>query len=541
VYLPNSTGMPERYAGRRSTSTFAAWLCTIVILLCATDSVATPRAVWLFAGLHPVDSTISRELLTRAEGMLEAALRRGAPGELDVRIAWPAAEPVPKSVTRDMGSAHAALTSGLDRYLDMRMPEAAAQLEHARDLYLKHLGWLGSADPFVQASLYLAMARLADGDEESCRRVLQVLLRRLPSENLPLSEFPPELADLLDMERAGLRANSRLSLVSSPPGAHVVIDGRLRGRTPLTVDGLIEGPHDVRLEAAGHAPWVRRLRLGAGEVQQPVRLRAIDGDLGAGALERAWRADSHSADLRSAADAFAGDAGASAVIIGWAGHGDGDAPTLFVARFDRGGTRIGAIAAVPLRTDGLDRAIDEAAGVLTETGGGSVSPELEARFLGLARRARSPEGDTAHLVVAIGAGAGLAEQVSDPGVAPVPLVIAFGLSTPLDGGWEVSGMMRAQPLEPRAYLAVAGARYRPAGPSGALGLLVGGAFGQVAHTITDTETGRASVAGTVGVAAGLGLRSLIGGTVMTLDLVAVILRPDFTVHADLLVGAQIGL
>jgi hypothetical protein len=90
-------------------------------------------------------------------------------------------------------------------------------------------------------------------------------------------------------------------------------------------------------------------------------------------------------------------------------------------------------------------------------------------------------------------------------------------------------------------MAIAAGRYRPGGADSAFGLMLGGAFGQIAHTITDTETGRASVAGTVGLSGGAGFAVTVGEQTLTIDVVATTLRPDFTLHVDLLVGAQVGL
>lgn len=475
----------------------------------------------VFAGVTVADPAVPAALLARTEIALEAALRNAGPGRLDIRVALPRGGALPVGVDRDLAEATAALDAGLDRYLDMRMGEAADRLQSARDLFDKRLGWLGSADPLIEASLYLAMSRLADGDEGACQRVLQLLLLRLPDEDLPLSEFPPELADLLEVGRTRLKARSRLTVAAAPPGAHVIIDGRLRGRAPLTVDGLTEGRHALRIEAPGHDPWVRQISVGPGQARQPVRLDP--GDPARTPLDLAVRSGAQSA--------FAGR------ILGEAGR-----RVLAVARFDRGRPGVAALAFHDLDGAGSadpKTAADVTAGAVVDPDAPAPSPAELVRWAGGAPPSEARAA--AHLTLAVGTGAGLAEQVSEPGVAPVPVILALGLSTPLEGGWEAVGMMRAQPLEPRAYMALAAARYRPSGAGGALGLLLGGAFGQIAHTITDTETGRASVAGTVGLAGGVGLVGPIAGRILTLDLVATTLRPDFTFHVDLLLGTQIGL
>jgi serine/threonine-protein kinase len=46
-------------------------------------------------------------------------------------------------------------------------------------------------------------------------------------------------------------APGRLSVSTDPAGASVYVDGRLAGRTPLTLDTLSVGNHRVRLQHPG--------------------------------------------------------------------------------------------------------------------------------------------------------------------------------------------------------------------------------------------------------------------------------------------------
>jgi serine/threonine-protein kinase len=57
----------------------------------------------------------------------------------------------------------------------------------------------------------------------------------------------------------------RLVVESSPPGASILIDGKLREeRAPATI-ATPEGDHTVEVALAGHRPWRRSVTLGAGE------------------------------------------------------------------------------------------------------------------------------------------------------------------------------------------------------------------------------------------------------------------------------------
>jgi len=56
-------------------------------------------------------------------------------------------------------------------------------------------------------------------------------------------------------------AGARLNVASEPPGASVLVNGRLAGSTPLTLDGLTPGTYGVRLEKSGCKPISRQLTL----------------------------------------------------------------------------------------------------------------------------------------------------------------------------------------------------------------------------------------------------------------------------------------
>lgn len=61
------------------------------------------------------------------------------------------------------------------------------------------------------------------------------------------------------------RARASMQVVSDPPGAAILIDGRPVGRTaPTLLDNLDPGEHRLRLELDGHEPWEGTVRLAAG-------------------------------------------------------------------------------------------------------------------------------------------------------------------------------------------------------------------------------------------------------------------------------------
>ena len=59
-----------------------------------------------------------------------------------------------------------------------------------------------------------------------------------------------------------------LKITSSPEGAEVTVNGIVRGRTPLTVEGIARGSADVRLSLDGFTPETRKPVMRAGETQE---------------------------------------------------------------------------------------------------------------------------------------------------------------------------------------------------------------------------------------------------------------------------------
>ena len=70
---------------------------------------------------------------------------------------------------------------------------------------------------------------------------------------------PSEAADAVEPEPITTGA---LSIASTPPGASVTIDGEAReGVTPLRVDALALGPHEIVVALEGHRPWQQNVEV----------------------------------------------------------------------------------------------------------------------------------------------------------------------------------------------------------------------------------------------------------------------------------------
>ncbi len=58
-----------------------------------------------------------------------------------------------------------------------------------------------------------------------------------------------------------------LSLISTPPGARIFVDGEVRGQTPLTIGTIEPGTHTIRAELAGCEPQTLTVEIGRAQAK----------------------------------------------------------------------------------------------------------------------------------------------------------------------------------------------------------------------------------------------------------------------------------
>jgi hypothetical protein len=107
----------------------------------------------------------------------------------------------------------------------------------------------------IAAGLVLIAATFAimEGYTPSTAPIMEAVRRATPAPEAPRPE-PPVAAN------AG-----RLAITTQPPGAHVSIDGKAAGDTPLTLDTVRPGRHVITLTGASGASAKRTVRVEAGQ------------------------------------------------------------------------------------------------------------------------------------------------------------------------------------------------------------------------------------------------------------------------------------
>jgi hypothetical protein len=87
----------------------------------------------------------------------------------------------------------------------------------------------------------------------------------------PMSEIAPALVG--SAQQAPVAVATELTLVSTPDGADVEIDGSFVGSTPSTIT-LANGDHTVRVSMKGYPPYEKNLRTSGGKINLHADLNA---------------------------------------------------------------------------------------------------------------------------------------------------------------------------------------------------------------------------------------------------------------------------
>jgi len=108
---------------------------------------------------------------------------------------------------------------------------------------------------------------LALRDLELGSRTITVTRRGYIAEDhrVVLTAARPSRSLELRLVSASAAATGTLVVESRPSGAAVVIDGKPRGTTPLTIDALAPGDYRVSLSLAGFQAFATTVRVVAGE------------------------------------------------------------------------------------------------------------------------------------------------------------------------------------------------------------------------------------------------------------------------------------
>ena len=173
----------------------------------------------------------------------------------------------------DLDAGRAALLEGQQAMEDLELVRAIVLLERAALALGRARDEAGARA--VEALDLLARAHAASRDERRAMRAYERLLNYDPDHRLESGSASPSVARAFEAAREA-RSKSHhgaLTVVSSRRGA-VFVDGRYAGSTPLHLEEIVAGPHDIAMEADGFGPDLQTVDIRRGrETEVRIELR----------------------------------------------------------------------------------------------------------------------------------------------------------------------------------------------------------------------------------------------------------------------------
>ncbi len=151
----------------------------------------------------------------------------------------------------DHPSGHLGL--GKSYYYQCLFEKAITELKKAIDLNPK------DKKDLVEAYEYLAFTYIGLNDFDKAQEAFKNSLQIDPALQLDPTYHPPKIIKLFEQVRE--KIVSSLAIISTPDKAQVYLDGQLKGKTPLELDAILSGSHQVKLIKDGYEEWNEEITL----------------------------------------------------------------------------------------------------------------------------------------------------------------------------------------------------------------------------------------------------------------------------------------
>lgn len=243
--------------------------------------------------------------LSHKAGLITQMLRkvlREVPKVQVLDLAGQLQSPAPAKTKQYLEKARKGLKAAKAALREMDYDQAVKNAGRARVAFEKMGGYLDPLKRYKEAMLLVAVAECMQGNTAEAESAFLDLLLLDPHLRLPRGSYEGFVIGLFEKVKASLAKQPRgsLSIKTHPSGGNLYLDGKLRGVTPDSLDGLVAGNHLVMVKMPGHQNWGKVVRVDAGNLVS-LDIKLVPGKAGGGftrQVERAGRAVSD-ADLRS--------------------------------------------------------------------------------------------------------------------------------------------------------------------------------------------------------------------------------------------------
>ncbi len=291
-----------------------------------------------------------RKCLNAREGM-----RLVPPGELEALFREPADRATQPLAKRARGH----LERGREFSQRLKPQQAIGEFKEALRILRAIFALLESLSDLEEAHLQLGMTYQALGKDRRAAREYRMVLLLNPERKLDDTMVNPVVVESFNRARERLLTSmtGSVSLLSKPPAARVVMNGKPVGYTPITIPGVYPGEHYFTIKQDGYKTWSGVLRVKPGELEKKevflaegkrirwVRLRDRIGQAGIG---RAGAQD---------VEKFANAVGADWLLLAAVSH-LGGRTMLELSIFESGGRQVSPLGVFPAEAGQLSQAAE---------------------------------------------------------------------------------------------------------------------------------------------------------------------------------------
>lgn len=243
--------------------------------------------------------------LSHKAGLITQMLRkvlREVPNVRILDLAEQLQSPAPGNTNKFLEEARKGLKAAKAALREMEYVQAVKNASQARVAFEKMGGYLAPLQRYKEAILLVAVGECMQGNTHEAESSFLDLLLLDPHLQLPKGAHEGFVIDRFNKVKESLDQQPRgsLAIKTQPPGGNLYLDGKLKGVTPDSLDGLVAGNHLVVVKMPGHQNWGQVVRVDAGGLVS-LDIKLVPGKAGSGftrQVERAGRAVSD-VDLRS--------------------------------------------------------------------------------------------------------------------------------------------------------------------------------------------------------------------------------------------------
>jgi hypothetical protein len=249
-------------------------------LLLPLEVAAAPSGPRLAIVVVPLDAP-SRLTQGVLELVAESAAR--ASGRFEVVPTHELFEPGAASErSRKLESARARMAAGLAALDELDTAKGVEAFAEAVK-QLKETDTSLTFDDLLKAWVLKAASHAMGGEASQAKQEIERILAVQPKAEFTPQFFPPELIKFVEQQRRlANSAKGELNVRSDPSGANVWVNGRLRGQSPLRINGLLGSRHQIVVALGGYALTVSALPPGEASLElkpaelRPALVKAID-------------------------------------------------------------------------------------------------------------------------------------------------------------------------------------------------------------------------------------------------------------------------